>query len=336
MRTYLTITIILITPVNAFGDQLINIDLSKDIAPSYPINADQPFTIKLQNTAPGAYYVPSYTIENYEIGPLTSFPAEKPTPSLTPGLATTPQGCIDAKNSLDALLQPSLPETDVQAKLSDARQKLTVAESANCQDIGELKNQLSTAESKTARVLEGLPTNLPSGRLMRVDITRYNDSNKKDAKANWKFNLSTGKPGSWDVTFGFIFSPDRNENYFTKESGEQFIITRKTDNNGYEFTPAVMFNWIPNGKDAESNFGMTAGLGLNLDNPTILGGISWTYFRNISLSGGVIVKKQNRLDGRWSVGDDSGVQLSDDKLVEKIYDKSLYLGVTFRFEKSPF
>jgi len=133
--------------------------------------------------------------------------------------------------------------------------------------------------------------------------------------------------------------PDENKRFFTMaaEDGQTYTITEKEDRRDLEFVPSVFYSWMP-WKWRNRNFSgsVTGGLGFDSSNPVVFLGVSGTFNRNVSLLGGVAVRQQTELLGEYSENQVLMQDLSDDSLTEETYKPSWFLGVSFRFGKSPF
>lgn len=155
-----------------------------------------------------------------------------------------------------------------------------------------------------------------------------------------RFTLTTGARGAWRTHYGFTFFLDRDDTFFSDpvEGAEgRFAITKEEDRSDLGFAPSVLFSWLPASRRGRSlAWGPVAGLGVDTESPIVFGGVGLTYNENVMLSAGVIVHKQRRLDGRYSVGDTIMENLDDDQLTRGNFSPNLYFGLAYRFSSSPF
>ena len=85
------------------------------------------------------------------------------------------------------------------------------------------------------------------------------------AGGRWHVALDSSGRGVWQTTYGFVFSPNHDEDYFSEPTGdEEFTVVRKPrDSHSLTFLPTVFFTWLSS-KQAFSNVqhGPTVGLGV--------------------------------------------------------------------------
>ena len=167
----------------------------------------------------------------------------------------------------------------------------------------------------------------------------------------WEFNV--GKlEAQWLTYYGFNFAPSGNEDYFSKTNTAvtpaTYTITRKNATHGSAFSASIYFMRIP----AEDGFtdwtkfagwrssdlmgGLTAGVGFDFDNPTVFFGygVGWGY--NVLLTAGVVMHKENRLNGQYTSGQIIAENLTSDQLTDSTYKPRAYVGLAFRFGSNPF
>ena len=164
---------------------------------------------------------------------------------------------------------------------------------------------------------------------------------------DWVFQAGE-EQAQWLTFYGFNFADSGNEDFFSKANAGSdpatFTITKKADRDDNAFSPSVYFMRLPGGDDdqwyswrTDDSFGgITAGLGFDLDNPTVFLGYGWGWGYNIMLTSGVIMHKENRLNGQYHAGDVVAENLTADQLADSTYKPRLYVGVAFRFGSNPF
>ncbi len=163
--------------------------------------------------------------------------------------------------------------------------------------------------------------------------------NKPDAKRVWTVVYSTGDRGTWDTLYGFSFSPNKDESFFSKSldtTPATFAVTRKDAHPGYAFVPALFFTWYPKSGDGTNcTWGPTAGIGFDLKSPNAFFGMQWTFNRNFALVAGGVVRPEKRLNGKYKVGDIVKDNLSEDQLSETTFTTRFFFSLAFRFSKKP-
>ena len=113
--------------------------------------------------------------------------------------------------------------------------------------------------------------------------------------------------GVWQTTYGFVVSPNRDEDFFSEATGQSdFTVRRKPrDEGSLTFLPSVLFTWLP-GSQAFSRVqhGPTVGLGITAGDAggrvSALVGWGIRFHQNIGLAAGVNVYQHRRLDGQYS------------------------------------
>jgi hypothetical protein len=275
-------------------------------------------TFTLKNVVPNKVYQTTIERELVPIAVLPIFaPADAPA-SAAPGAPDCQLLEIDFKKSLLTFSD----ETDVGSAISavwkDPRAK-------QCDRAGKERLERLILELTTKSV-DGT-YDLRAGELLRVTIERQDDAAKK-----WTYVLSTGDRGAWGISYGFTFVPNEDEEFFSKQQGEGFVITRESNREDLDFAPSVMFSWLPYNQRAKTwANGFTTGLGFDLDDPVLFAGWGLTYAENVTLTAGLIIHSQSRLAGRFNEGDIINENLESSQLLEETFAPNIYFGVAFRF-----
>jgi hypothetical protein len=168
-------------------------------------------------------------------------------------------------------------------------------------------------------------------------VTVERDQNGKSLK--WEKVFSGGPRGEWLISYGFTFLPDDDERWFSKatDNPKEFAITEKAERQKFDFAPSVFFTWLPTSQaNRNFNYGPTAGLGFDLSTPVVFLGGSVGWNQNIAFVGGLVAHQVERLSGEYNPNQIIGENLSSDKLVERTYAATYFLGLSFRFGSSPF
>jgi len=137
---------------------------------------------------------------------------------------------------------------------------------------------------------------LKKGENIEITITRkVNDSLTK----TWQYIYKTPIGFKFVTSYGFTYINEHNDDestYFTqqKEDGN-FMITKKEKRHFWKYVPTIFFSVLQD-NDITDNFkvGATAGLGLNLESPSVLFGLNGTFYQNISVIFGGTFYRRNR------------------------------------------
>jgi hypothetical protein len=237
-------------------------------------------------------------------------------------------GCEKAMADLSSTLDSTSEETSLDRQLES-----WIARNPGCESDGrKLFNKRTVLESGDVYTLH-------QQNQLNVKVAR---AGKADS-AVWKFSLTTQPRGEWQNQYGFTFMPDRDEHYFSQANGDSsFTIAKKSNKkNGdldlrAKFVPSVMFSWLPSGIERSWAIGPTAGVGYNFDDFSALLGFAAAYNENVTITGGVAMNQQTRLNGKYKKGQSIAENLEDAQLVEKSYRPNLYFGFALRLGKDPF
>ncbi len=147
----------------------------------------------------------------------------------------------------------------------------------------------------------------------------------------WKIPSSCS---GWQTTYGFTFVPNRDRKFVSKVGEEEgtFVITEEEDREEGDFLASILFRYSRPGK----NFGPIFGLGYDLENISVLGGIGYTFNENVTVTGGIAIHERTDLVGRYNAGDVIKENIDSDQLVEKTFVPNLYIGLSFRFGSNIF
>lgn len=175
-----------------------------------------------------------------------------------------------------------------------------------------------------------------SGQELKVVVSRGADADLKQ----WTNTYQTPARGRWFSSYGFVFVRNEDENYFSQAkegTTDRFTITRKADNQDYDFAPSVFFSWLPAQWEGRNvSFGPAAGLGFDQSNPIVFLGPMVTYNQNISLVAGVVMHKQRRLSGNYKAGQEVSENLTETQLREETFRPNVFFGLSIRFGTNPF
>jgi len=343
MKNLLIALILITASINVSAKEEIKIDLISDEKKPSPtvVNSGEEFSYKLINTAPSGLYETTFFVESVEIPALTIGKVKSGDKVLEVQVPVVPPKACETKliPIHKNLSDRNMSEEKAKTAINHAYNKLKELDEDDQAACVTLINKIKKLANNNSLQVSNIPKSLPSGKKLTLLTTRYKVENGKKSQPigePWKKIITTGSPGNWDTTFGFVFTKDDNEDYYTKDDGAgNYIVTRKEDHSGLSLTPSVFFSWMPD-KGTGLTYGFTAGLGIDLTNPAIMVGGNVIFNRNLGISIGLIVNKRKRLDGRYKEGEDAGSDLGDDALTEDVYRKSPFVAITYRFNESPF
>lgn len=320
----LVVLLCLLTSGAAVGaPQSLRIDLGAIDPGSERILATAPgeYTIEIVNRLPSAAYDVQVAVSFIPIEPLEIPGARGDEESIVcPEVEAATQELLDASSEIEV------------AEKVRALEDLLVA---GCPDT-EPTYRLAMRVIGSTR--QGMPYvyQLASGQRLEVTISRRDGSSRKE----WTVVFQTAPRGRWFSSYGFVFVPDDDERFFSKAKlggTNEYVITRKTDNQDYDFAPSLFYSWLPTRAEGRNlSFGAAAGLGFDQSNPVVFAGPMLTYNQNVSLLAGVVMRKQMRLDGAYAAGQEIAENLSEDQLGDETYHPGIFFGLSFRFGANPF
>lgn len=204
----------------------------------------------------------------------------------------------------------------------------------NCLDPDRQKRAQEAIDS-TRETLAAL-FQVASGQELKVVVSQGAGKDQKQ----WTVTYQTPARGRWFSSYGFVFVRNQDETYFSKAKAgttDKFTITRKVDNQDYDFAPSLFFSWLPARLESRNfSFGPAAGLGFDQSNPIVFLGPMLTYNQNISLVAGVVMHKQKRLSGNYKVDQDVAENLTEAQLREETFRPNVFFGLSIRFGSNPF
>lgn len=301
----------------------LTVNLAGEISQSWDIDSGR-YSVTIVNTIPGKVYVavastrdiPMPTLPN----PFTDVPPTAPLPA---------GACADLEKALRGIYALTA-EAGVPLAAAKLQSALDTAANAGCGQ-GLLKDS-SQALGATSFAIPRRYV-LRGSQKLQVVVTR------SDPAKTWTATFSTEPRGEWLTSYGFMFIPSGDEEYFSAEgsTNDEFVITRKHDRHEWDFSPSVFFNFlraIDTGRPLV--LGPTAGLGFDLSAPVVFAGASLFYERNIALVAGAVIHQERRLRGEYRSGQTVTENLSTDQLTEKTYRPGFFIGLSFRFSENIF
>lgn len=321
------------------------------------VEAGKSYQFLIYHRVPGRKYQVDTLTRNIEIKPLEIGDLDKQVHALAAEISSklTPNPVEMAHQKLADELKRAITickESDVQGLADDIDKALADASKEAANDIIHDKPNFQDLRTKAVGFLKelnspqvvDLTTPLKLGQEYVVTITgepkeKCGKEDKPDAKRVWTVVYSTGERGTWDTLYGFSFSPNKDESFFSKSldtTPATYAVTRKEGHSGYAFVPALFFTWYPKSGDGTNcTWGPTAGIGFDLKSPNAFFGMQWTFNRNFALVAGGVVRPEKRLNGKYKVGDIVKDNLSEDQLSETTFSTRFFFSLAFRFSKKP-
>jgi hypothetical protein len=281
------------------------------------------YTVLIVNKVPKAAYSVQVEVDNTAVPPLTA-PA-----FLVREVPISPE-CAQLEKDT-ASINKSDDEKSVAAPVADIGQILQAKTCTLPQTVADAMS----AVAHTLQAVDGITYTLDNGQDLKVTVTRTGAPAK-----TWTFIFRTPSLGNWFSSYGFVFTPNRDERYFSQlkpGSTNRYIITREAANSGSDFSPSLFYAWLPTSRENKAlSLGASAGLGFDQSNPIVFVGPMLTYHQNISLVAGLVFQKQKRLNGMYTRNQEIGENLTGDQLTEQTYKPNVFFGLSFRFSANPF
>ncbi|MEI9918404.1 MAG: hypothetical protein WDO14_06325 [Bacteroidota bacterium] len=162
----------------------------------------------------------------------------------------------------------------------------------------------------------------------------------KRGSIEWVFVVEGDPIGRWLFTYGYGFTPARNNNeYFTQRvpGDTTYAITKKKAAKNLDFTPAVFVTFLPTKRTNKPvSLTLSGGLGFDLQKPVVFAGAGLLIYQNFLVSGGVGLKSMPQLKGNYSEGQIVNENLDSDALHENKININYFFSVSFRFKENPF
>jgi hypothetical protein len=281
------------------------------------------YTVLIVNKVPKAAYNIQVEVDNTPVPML-------PIPVLATRAVPMSPDCTKLENATTSI-NNSDDEKMVAAPVADIGQILQ----ANTCNVMETVTAAKSAVAHTLQSVDGIIYTLDNGQDLKVTVTRTGTPAK-----TWTFIFRTPSLGNWFSSYGFVFTPNRDERYFSQlkpGSTNRYLITREAANSGSDFSPSLFYAWLPTSRENKAlSLGASAGLGFDQSNPIVFVGPMLTYHQNISLVAGLVFQKQKRLNGMYTRNQEIGENLTGDQLTEQTYKPNFFFGLSFRFGANPF
>ncbi len=257
-----------------------------------------------------------------------------PVPPLTsPFKATTATGddlCVEGDTAaiVERALAALTAENDVAPKIDELR-----ALAAACATSPDRIIEIVNAAARRLTVQELSSITLSAGQELEVRVLREDNQ-------LWTVVFSAGPRGTWHTLYGFMFTPNFDEEYSTVAEGSQFRVTPQfTSRLDLKFLPAVFWSWMPASRENRSlNWSWTGGLAFDQARPAVFGGWSFAYNHNLALVMGGVFHQQKRLDANYNPEALPLVAsaLTPEQLSRQPFRFNAFVGLAFKFSSSPF
>lgn len=283
-----TLLVLGLDPAVAQGQRLLTVDLAhRKVTDTLRVPADR-YQVRIVNRLPRFEYQVKVSEELIRV----------PAFELDVFHAGVDEQCPDLKAAVSAF-ETATKESDVPELLEALRKAEASSQNATTGEDADEGCQLLAGQAKelrdsTTRVFPDVYP-LRGGRYVTVTVTRRELDQPTE---QWTRVFSTGSRGEWRVTYGYAFpvvSGLRSggvfgdaQTYHTEEVGEDsarvHVIRPDNRRNWFDPMTTVFFSWMPASEAALQWNPITAGLGVDLKEPTVLLGTGFTYNSNLQLA----------------------------------------------------
>lgn len=144
------------------------------------------------------------------------------------------------------------------------------------------------------------------------------------------------KKWKWVTTLGVAaVSIVNSDTYKTEKINNEFVVTENGSQKLFQSTPIMQFSYI-NSSDNFIGVAPSGGIGFDLDNLSVFGGVSLYFGKNVFLTMGAAFHQQLRLDNKYDVGQIVSEEISEDDLNSSYYRVNPFVSLTFRLDKNIF
>jgi hypothetical protein len=329
VRLYPAASLLLIGTQTVTAQQLRTIDLSSAAAHDTVHVSPGRYRFRVVNLSPKY----SYTIA-------ISQGAE----SIAPIPAAFAQGDVSCPKLTAALksLAEARQEEDVPPLAQAVRDALSAEGKKD--KCAEASADAARLLARTERVFDDV-FDLGAGDYVLVVVGRL--ENEKTTR-RWERRFTTGAPGEWRTTYGYVFPAftrlshgtaiREGQRYFSRQigdTGSRFVVTEERHTRQFDAVPAAMFSYAPASERAYT-WNMGAGLGVDLAKPVVLLGLGVTYYSNLRITAGAAFRQESVLLGQYTPGDTIRSNLTREQLQGDEFRVRPFIGVTLRFDGNPF
>jgi hypothetical protein len=191
---------------------------------------------------------------------------------------------------------------------------------------------------------EKLLNSQSAGNIIETELLNFKDNTrytflikieKNGVIQNRSYVIKSQSTWSWSSTFGInsIFLLN-NDTYKTLSNDTQFQIIEDNGQDIIEYVPSIMFTFMDKSKNV--SFGVSGGLGFDLEQISVFTGLSLGVGKNLIITGGVAFHNQESLDSKYSVNMTVDSALRFEDLHTRYYRFNPFISLSLRLDKSPF
>ena len=207
----------------------------------------------------------------------------------------------------------------------------------NLNSFGAFVRVLHTMSEASVRLGD-----LHRGERLTAQITRSADS--AVAAKSWTIIYEAPPASYWTPTFGIValwrqWMPDNRRYLVERDSGGGYVVRdagrRKAD---FDRIPVISYSWVDREHTA-GGFGwngLSAGIGLQISDPTIFMGTGIVYRDNIMFNIGLAIHSRSVAKDEYPVGTVVKEKLTRDQLQEAKAAVNPFLSISIRLGKNPF
>jgi hypothetical protein len=234
--------------------------------------------------------------------------------------------CIKASQNIAKQLQKAETESAVREQMSKARAELEGAE-CSPQKVDRQLQQLRDITSY--EIPQALA--LREARVIKIQVLNGEKSISEQA-------FSAPQSSAWLFSYGFTFVRDKNDAYFSQpqpDVANSYTIEKSHRDATFDSVPSVFLARRTDGQREHKwclgcRLMPVFGIGTDLEDVSAFLGLGAMFGDNVMVTVGGAVTRQDRLNGKYEVGQAIGQDLSNDQLVESTWDTTYYIGLTFR------
>lgn len=299
------------------------------------VNPNSNFKITLINLVPTKKYIYRCIVTHDSIPPLNFKKSTKiiDTSRLIEHCNSIYNELIDSINKFNGIES----EKEIKSNKNHFKNYLLSIRNSNCEFDTNIIKELENAELILQRTKMDIKKNfkLKPGEKLEITIIRT------DNDAEWTYTFNAGKRGTWLTSFGFSFISNilkQQEEFIVKRisSDSEIVSTFRPARSEFNFAPSIFYSWMPYAKENDTwVYGISGGIGVNLESPVVMFGFSLTYNWNLNLMLGVaghIINKPSESYSEFQKIDASDVEALNRKSV--VFDP--FIGFSFRFDSNPF
>lgn len=282
--------------------------------------------IRLINAIPDVYYDVAASLERLVTPPLGAPGSETLYPSDISGCASLDTARVALSRASD--------EDEVSAGLRRLRERVASTPDSVC-SATDKKSLLAAAEASTTRlVMLAVDPEDDEDIVIRVSRSGIGSGSRTE----WTRRYAGTPDGRWQsmYTFAAAHAVGPVRDYYAAPTATAFAISERPTRRRTRFVPAIQYTYVPARTRSGWGHGATAGIGVDLTDPSAFFG--WTFVKreNIAVTLAGLLHGYPRLRSQYDVGQEIGSTLDEDQLTERGFRVSPMIGVSFRLGSTPF